>query len=462
MNSNSSPELPPVYPTLGQAARVWARVAALSFGGPAGQIAVMHRILVDEKRWIDEPRFLHGLNYCMLLPGPEAQQLATYIGWLLHRKIGGLIAGVLFILPGFLCILALSFIYAVWQEQTIVQALFFGLKPAVLAVVLEATIRIGKKALKNYWMIAIAIIAFTGIFFLHVPFWLIVLGAGVVGWFGERVAPGKFAVMKGHGSTAKPTSGEPEPQAVINDAIASRVRPTLSGTLLTVLLWLGVWWVPILGVALVFGQSSIFTEMGLFFSKVACVTFGGAYSVLAYVTQHAVQGKGWLTTPDMMVGLSMAETTPGPLIMVLQFVGFMGAYNTQTGLHPVLAGFVASCVVVWATFAPCFLWIFAGAPYVETMRQNKRLTAALSTITAAVVGVILNLAVWFAIHALFGVVNDRTFGPVHLPVPDVSTVDWAGVGIALVAFVLLFGFKLNMILTLLICAALGIVWTLTR
>jgi chromate transporter len=431
-----------------EALRVWIRVAVYSFGGPAGQIAVMQRILVDEKRWFSQNRFLHAMNYTMLLPGPEAQQLATYGGWMLHGWRGGLVAGGLFVVPGFLSILALSVLYAAFQDVAFVAAVFFGLKPAVLAIVVEAVIRIGRRALRSGVMISIAAVAFVAIFAFGVPFPVIIAAAALVGWGAHRFAGDRFPV--GGGAAAGSGSG-----SLFDDHHASADAPPLRRTLSTIAVWLAIWWVPVAALALLLGAESIFVTEGLFFSKVAVVTFGGAYAVLAYIAQQAVDVYAWLAPGEMLDGLGMAETTPGPLIQVVQFVGFMGAYRHPGALDPLVAGLVGSVVTTWVTFAPCFLWIFAGAPYIEYLRGRQALTAALSGITAAVVGVILNLALWFAVHTLF--VETRTLGaPLDMTVPVWSTVDPAALGIGAVAFGALFGLRWGIFGTLGLGAALGI------
>src|SRR4051794_22062295 len=383
----------------GEAVRTWARVAALSFGGPAGQIAVMHRILVEEKRWIGENRFLHALNYCMLLPGPEAQQLAVYVGWLLHRTAGGLVAGTLFVLPGYVALMVLSMIYAAFGQVGIVQALFFGLKAAVLAIVLEAVVRIGRRALKNRVMIGIAAAAFVGIFFLKLPFPLIILAAGVIGFFGARFGNPAFLVGGGHGPGKGAVLADAD--SALGEEMPAHARPDLAWALrvaaVCLLLWLG----PVLALAMTLGPGATLTQIAVFFSKMAVVTFGGAYAVLAYVAQQAVQGYHWLAPGEMLDGLGMAETTPGPLIIVTQFVGFMAAFRQATGLPPMLAATLGGVLTTWVTFVPCFLWIFLGAPFIEKLRGNRSLGAALGAISAAVVGVVLNLAIWFALHTLF-------------------------------------------------------------
>ena len=382
----------------GEAFRVWLRVAALSFGGPAGQIAVMHRILVEEKRWISETRFLHALNYCMLLPGPEAQQLATYVGWLMHRTLGGLMAGLLFILPGVIAIMALSYVYAAYGQVGIVAALFFGLKAAVLAIVVEAVVRVGKRALKNNVMIALAGAAFFGIFFLKVPFPIIVFGAGLLGFLGGRFGWSAFEGNGGHGASGKQSAVV---DSILGDEAPEHVRPNATRALSVAVIWLTLWLAPVAALLLTLGSDNVFSQIAVFFSKMAMVTFGGAYAVLAYVAQQAVENYHWLKPGEMLDGLGMAETTPGPLIMVLQFVGFMAAFRDAGTLPPMLAGTLGGLLATWVTFAPCFLWIFLGAPFIEKLRGNKALSAALSAITAAVVGVILNLALWFAIHTVF-------------------------------------------------------------
>ena len=359
--------------TLREAFWVWVKVAMYSFGGPAGQIAVMHKLLVEEKRWVSENRFLHALNYTMLLPGPEAQQLATYLGWLLHRTQGGLIAGSLFILPGFVSILALSVLYAGFQEVTLVQALFYGLKPAVLAIVVEAVIRIGRRALKNEVMIALSALAFIGIFFFNIPFPLIVLAAGVIGFIGGKLWLEKFDVIK------QRTAGEEdEGSYVITDSVAQSQKPSLSYALKVAVIGGLLWSIPIVAAWLLWGEDHVFVQESIFFSKTAVVTFGGAYAVLAYIAQQAVEVFGWLAPGEMLDGLGMAETTPGPLVQVVQFVGFMGAYRNPGTFTPMQAGVIGSVITTWVTFVPCFIWIFLGAPFIEFWRNNKSLTTALS------------------------------------------------------------------------------------
>jgi len=446
----------PTSPSFREAFWVWCRVAAMSFGGPAGQIAVMHRILVEEKRWVSENRFLHALNYCMLLPGPEAQQLATYIGWLLHRTAGGLMAGLLFVLPGFVSIMLLSILYASFRELTVVAGVFYGLKPAVVAVVVEAVLRIGKRSLKNRVMVFIAAAAFVAIFFFQVPFPLIIVAAAAVGYVGGKLWPETFVVIK----ERVPKDGEAVEEHAISDEMAAAVRPSLGHALRTLAIWLTIWLAPIAALWTFAGRESVYTQEALFFSKTAMVTFGGAYSVLAYIGQECVDTYHWLAPGEMLDGLGMAETTPGPLIQVVQFVGFLGAYRDPGPLSPLWAGVAGGVITTWVTFAPCFLWIFLGAPYIEHLRGRKSLNAALSTITAAVVGVVLNLSIWFALHTMFGTIVERHLGPLRLLVPDWSTVDPAAVLIAAAAMVAMLRYHVGMIATLAASAAAGLVWHL--
>ena len=434
--------------TLKEAFPVWVRVAVYSFGGPAGQMAVMHSILVEEKKWISERRFLHALNYTMLLPGPEAQQLATYIGWLLHGTRGGLIAGILFILPGFFSILLLSYLYAGFQDLALVQAFFFGLKPAVMAIVIEAVFRIGSRAITNRIMLAIAAIAFFAILFLEIPFPWIVFSAALLGYLLGRFRPQLFD----HSEDAEPFSTR---DAILQE---TSVSPSLKRSLLLIALFVVLWFGPIALIAARFGADNIFVTIGLFFSKTAVVTFGGAYAVLAYIAQQAVEVFGWLQPGQMLDGLGMAETTPGPLIQVVQFVGFMGAYTNAGALSPLVAGLFASLLTTWVTFVPCFLWIFLGAPYVESLRGNRSLAAALEAITAAVVGVVLNLALWFSVQTLFSRVDEAHWGPIRLLIPDFATLDWASLLIAAAAFIALFRYKMSLIKVLALSAAAGFVY----
>ncbi|MGX1323361.1 chromate transporter [Bradyrhizobium sp. USDA 377] len=434
-----------------EAFRVWLRVACLSFGGPAGQIAVMHRILVEEKKWISEGRFLHALNYCMLLPGPEAQQLATYVGWLMHRTAGGLMAGGLFILPGIIAIMGLSYIYAAFGNVSFVEALFFGLKAAVLAIVVEAVVRVGKRALKNRIMIALAAIAFVAIFFFAVPFPVIIIAAGVIGYIGARQGRPEFAPAgHGHGDSSAVID------SMLGEAVPDHVKPDTGRAIRVGTLWLALWLVPVIALLAAFGQANVFSQIALFFSKMALVTFGGAYAVLAYVAQQAVEHYHWLKPHEMLDGLGMAETTPGPLIMVLQFVGFMAAYRDPSGLSPMLAATLGGLLATWVTFTPCFLWIFVGAPYIERLRGNTGLAGALSAITAAVVGVILNLSIWFALHTLF-----RETAPVHafpfaFDRPVLTSVDIPALVLAIAAATAIFRFRLGMLTVLAGSCAAGV------
>jgi len=438
-----------MHVTFREALIVWLRVAAQSFGGPAGQIAVMHRILVEEKRWVREESFLHALNYCMLLPGPEAQQLATYVGWLLHGYRGGLAAGLLFILPGFLSILALSLVYVTLGGSAPVAGLFFGLQAAVLAIVVQALRRIGKRVLTRPITVAIAAAAFVAIFLLEVPFPAIVLGAALIGYAAGRFSPALLPAASGHGAQSDQRPGPPE-------ADHGRPRHSLARALALLAIFGSLWSAPIALLALALGRDSVLVQEGVFFSKAAVVTFGGAYAVLAYIARAAVEAFGWLQPGEMLDGLAMAETTPGPLIQVVQFVGFLGAYRAPGGLDPIAAGILGSCVTTWVTFVPCFLWIFLGAPYVEALRGRRDLAAALSAITAAVVGVILNLAVWFALHALFGAVDERRALGLRLLVPRWETLDGAALALSIAAFVAAFRFRVGMLGLLLGCGVLGV------
>jgi chromate transporter len=442
---------------LSEATKVWARVAALSFGGPAGQIAVMHRIVVDEKRWVGEHRFLHALNYCMLLPGPEAHQLAIYIGWLLNRTLGGVIAGTLFVLPGFVSILALSYIYVLFGNVTFIEGLFFGLKCAVLAVVIQAVFRIGSRALKNNVMIGIAAAAFIAIFFLHVPFPLIIVGAGVVGFLGGRAGVAAFKLGGGH----KSGSGKilEDRDSALGENVPLHARPNLAWSLKTSGVLAALWLLPVAGLLHTLGPDNVFSKVGVFFSQMAVVTFGGAYAVLAYVAQEAVQQFGWLQPGEMLDGLGMAETTPGPLIMVTQFVGFLAGHRDPGTLNPLTAATLAAILTTWVTFLPSFLWIFLGAPFIEKLRGNAALSAAMSAITAAVVGVILNLAIWFGLHVLFAEVRRLTFAGWWLDVPVPSSLNLPSLALTVLAAIAIFRLKFSVIATLLAAAVLGVGWT---
>jgi len=428
-----------------EAVKVWIRVAALSFGGPAGQIAVMHRILVEEKRWIGDARFLHALNYCMLLPGPEAQQLAVYIGWLLHRTPGGLAAGLLFILPGFVSIMVLSVIYAAYGSVGAVAALFFGLKAAVLAVVIEAVQRVGKRALRSNAMRAVAVAAFVAIFVFDVAFPLVVLAAGLLGFVGARLGVAAFSAGGGgHGTGGAAMLSDAD--SALGETMPVHAKPSTAWSLRVGGVLLALWLVPVLAIRLASGDhpASAFSDIAMFFSKMAMVTFGGAYAVLAYVAQQAVDGYGWLTATEMMDGLGMAETTPGPLIMVNQFVGFLAAFRNPGSFNPYVAGVLGAVLTVWVTFVPCFLWIFLGAPYVETLRNNRALSGALATITASVVGVIANLAVWFALHVLFGLVGVWSGYGATIDVPVLATLNPASLLLFAGAAIAIFYAKMSM------------------
>jgi chromate transporter len=426
---------PSVKPSFQEALSVWAKIGLVSFGGPAGQIALMHRVLVDERRWIGEKSFLHALNFCMLLPGPEAMQLATYVGWRLHGTFGGLIAGILFVLPGALVVLALSVAYALYGQVPAVEAAFLGIKAAVLVIVIEALLRVARRALRGPYDVAIAAAAFVAIFFLAAPFPLIISGAALIGFLLALASP----------APAPATVPDPPPVP-------------LSRTLKTAALWLAIWIVPLLLVAISFGRAHVTTDAALFFSKLAVVTFGGAYSVLAYMAQQAVETYGWLTPGEMLDGLGLAETTPGPLILVTEFVGFLAGY--RHGGEPKLAfGLLGAAVALWATFAPCFLWIFTGAPYVERLTSNPRLAGALAGVTAAVVGIILNLSLWFALHVLFGRVDAEWHGPLRLWTPDLSSLNVEVVLLTALAAVLLLVLRLGIVSTLAIAAAASLAWS---
>ncbi|AGG88453.1 chromate efflux transporter [Rhodanobacter denitrificans] len=438
--------------SLAQATRVWAKIGWLSFGGPAGQIAVMHRELVEQRRWISEPRFLHALNYCMLLPGPEAAQLAIYIGWLLHRTAGGLVAGCLFVLPGVLVLSGLSVLYAFVGQVAMVVAVFFGLKAAVLAVVVEAVLRIARRALKGHFFVGVAFAAFLAIHVLRLPFPLIIAGAAVLGIVARRWRPRWFPVE----ATAAELAGDGYlvDQLMLRGELA-HTKPSRTRALRAVGIGLALWAAPVLAVVILFGHTSVLAREGLLFSETAVVTFGGAYAVLAYVAQRVVTDYGWLSPAQMLDGLALAETTPGPLIMVVQFVAFMAAFQHQPGMSPWLAGMLGSLLTVWVIFVPCFLFIFLGGPYIETLRGNRVLNSALSAVTAAVVGVVLNLSVWFAEHTIFGVVRTLNAGPVHLDLPQLSTLNPAALVLAAGAMVAMLRYRAGMAWTLGVCGCLG-------
>jgi chromate transporter len=385
----------------------------------------------------------------MLLPGPEAQQLATYIGWLLHRTRGGLAAGILFVMPGALVILLLSILYAGFQALPLTQAIFFGIKAAVLAVVIEAILRIGKRALKTRFMYAVAALSFVAIFLFDVSFPLIIAAAGLLGFLGNRLRPQWL-----------PASARATASGGLPDAALSHTQPTLARAIRVSAVCLALWLLPIFGLATWLGTNHVFVQEGIFFSKMAVVTFGGAYAVLAYMAQQAVDTYGWLEPGEMLDGLGLAETTPGPLIMVVQFVGFLGAYRNPGLLDPFLAGTLGALLTTWVTFVPCFLWIFLGAPYVEALRGNRALAAALSAITAAVVGVIVNLAVWFGLHVMFGTVNEVAFSGATLSVPELGTLEPGALLLTVGALVAMLRFRIGMLTTLAICAVIGTAWQL--
>ena len=443
--------------SLAEATRVWAKIGWLGFGGPAGQIALMHRELVEQRRWISDERFLHALSYCMLLPGPEAQQLAIYIGWLMHRTVGGVIAGTLFVLPGVIVIGVLSWLYATYQQLPAVTAIFFGLKAAVLAVVIEAVLRVGRRALKNRVMIGIAAAAFIAIYFFKTPFPLVILNAALIGIVGRHWWPANFPAPASAATLA-------EGDYLIDRRIArgelTHTARSLRRSIGVLVVCLALWFGPVLGVVAFFGSDSIFAQQGVFFGEAAMVTFGGAYAVLAYIAQRAVESFGWLSPGEMLDGLALAETTPGPLIMVVQYVAFIAAFRHPGTLSPYTAGVLGSLLTTWVTFVPCFLWIFLGAPYIEALRSNRVIHAALSAITAAVVGVILNLSVWFAVHTVFLTVQLQTIGPMRVDVPIWSSIDLAALVLSASALVAMLRFKIGMGWTLAGSAACGAAWRL--
>ena len=430
----------PTAPTLSEAFRFWLRLGFISFGGPTGQIAIMHAELVEKRRWISENRFLHALNFCMLLPGPEAQQLATYIGWLLHRTWGGIIAGSLFVLPSMFILWVLSLVYVKFGNVAWVASAFCGLKPAVLAIVAAAVVRIGSRVLKNEVMWIIAALAFVTLYFFKIPFPIIIVGAAIIGFVGGKFCKDKFLVLKGHGPNAKLAA-----DAIIGDETQApeHATPTLARAARILLVCLVLWWLPVGLTAYLLGPDHTLAREGVFFSKAAMVTFGGAYAVLPYVSQQAVEHYQWLSAGQMLDGLGLAETTPGPLIMVLQFVGFLGGWNQPGGLSPWVAATLGAFITTWTTFLPCFLWIFLGAPHIEQMRGKESLTRALSAVTAAVVGIILNLAVWFGLHVLF---------------PTNAKVDGFALIISGLAFLGLVKWKWNVVVVVLAAALLGSIY----
>ncbi len=444
----SSPTTPATVP-FRDAVRAWAAISLQTFGGPAGQIAVMQRALVDERRWIGQRRFLHALNYCTLLPGPEAQQLATYVGWLLHGTPGALVAGGLFVLPGVVALLVLSAVYVALGSTTAITAVFVGLAAAVLAIVAQAVVRVAGRALDSPALQVLAVAAFVALAVLAVPFPVVVALAGVTGWALGRWRPAALP------DRAPARAADGPPPVVPDDALHTDA-PTWRRTLRVLAVGLLAWGVPLVAVALLTDRDSVLPELGLFFSGAAVVTFGGAYAVLAYVAQQAVAVYGWLTPREMVRGLALAETTPGPLIMVVQFVAFLAAYRAPGGLDPWVAAVVASLLVTWVTFVPSFLFVLLGAPYMERLRGNASLSAALRGITAAVVGVIANLALYFAVHTLFSGTRSTDRGPLHLELPAVDTLRPVPLALALLAGVLLFRVGWSVLRTLGVCAVLGL------
>ena len=426
-----------------EAFRFWVKLGFISFGGPTGQIAIMHTELVEKRRWISESRFLHALNYCMLLPGPEAQQLAIYVGWLMHRTIGGIVAGAFFVIPSIFVLWTLSYIYVTYGKVLWISSMFYGLKGAVIAIVAAAVLRIGRKALKSRILWAIAGVAFAGIFFLNVPFPLIILSAAVIGFAGGKRFPHKFVVA----AVPHQNSASREEDILIDDASDSpeHTRPSLLRAIGVILIGLIVWWLPVFLLGFSVGWNHTIVKEALFFSFAAMITIGGAYAVLPYVAQQAVEKFGWLSTSQMMDGLGLAETTPGPLIMVVQFVGFLGAWNQAQDLPRLFAATLGALITTWVTFVPCFIWIFLGAPHIEQMRGNVHLSSVLSAITAAVVGVVLNLAVWFAIHALF---------------PQARELDWFLFALSIASFILMTYWKWGVVRVVLISAIAGMVFKL--
>ncbi len=430
---NDSPPLP----SFREALSFWWKLGWISFGGPAGQIAIMHKEIVERRRWLSEDHFLHALNFCMLLPGPEAQQLATYLGWRLHGARGGIAAGVLFVLPSMFILLGLSWLYMAGGDIAWVNGLFYGLTAAVIAIVLSAVKRIGSKALKSPSLWALAGLAFIAIFFFKINFVFIILAAALIGYLGGKFYPKQFPAGKGHGK-----SGTEELPCV---KLPAAPQASVGRTILISAICLTLWWLPVLAVGLLLGWKGIHFQQGLFFSKAALVTIGGAYAVLPYVAQMTVEKFGWLSQTQMMAGLGLAETTPGPLIMVLQFVGFVAAWQHPGNFSPLVAAVIGALVTTWVTFLPCFLFVFLGAPHVEGLREKPGLAAALTGITAAVVGVILNLAVWFAWHALR---------------PAAGGFDYFVAAIAVLCWLAMERFKIGVIPTLAVCALLGMAWKL--
>ncbi|GIH97460.1 chromate efflux transporter [Planobispora siamensis] len=431
-----------------QAVRVWFLISLQTFGGPAGQIAVMQRTLVEERRWIGQRRFNHALSYCMLLPGPEAQQLAIYVGWLLNGTRGGMVAGILFVLPGLLALLVLSVVYILWQDTTVVAALFAGIAPAVLAIVAQAVIRVAGRSLTHPVFVAVAVAAFGALALFGVPFPIVIAVAALIGWAAHRLAPQAFGEGAGH-------SGDGGPAPLISDDALHHARPSWRSAGKILAVGLAAWWLPVAAVAVLTGTGSVFVTQGLFFSGTALVTFGGAYAVLAFVAQRAVETYAWLSPGEMVRGLALAETTPGPLIMVVQFVAFLGAYRDPGVLTPWAGALLGALLTTWVTFVPCFLFIFLGAPYVERLRHNSAISAALTGITAAVVGVIANLALYFAEHTLFTRTFTWAWGPFSAQLPEPGTLSPVALAITVAALVMTFVLKWPMLRILGICALLG-------
>lgn len=439
--------------SLAQSTSVWIKIGLTSFGGPAGQIALMHQELVEKRRWISEERFLSALNFCMLLPGPEAQQLSVYLGWLMHKTIGGLTAGLLFILPGFLCILLLSIAYVLWGNSHLLIAIFFGLKAAVLAIVIQAIVRIAKKTLHNALFIWIAALSFFALYFLDIAFPLIIMVSAIVGMLAHRFLPQYFY---GPAKAIRPES-HPQPiEYLIDHETLEHTQPSAARSIKVLLIWLLIWAIPVIAVFLTFGAESVLAKQAVFFSNTAIFSFGGAYAVLTYVAQRVVEDYHWITPREMIDGLALAETTPGPLIMVLQFVAFIAAYRYQTGLSPMAAGILASFITVWVTFAPCFLWIFLGAPYIEKLRNNICLQAALKTITAAIVGVIVNLSLWFAVNTLFGKTVSVQLAFLEFELPQWTSIQWPMLGMALAALIAVVKFNVSVYKIMLFSALAGV------
>jgi chromate transporter len=432
------------------ALKAWFLISLQTFGGPAGQIAVMQRTLVDERRWIGQQRFLHALNYCMLLPGPEAQQLAIYVGWLLNGVRGGLAAGILFVIPGVVALLVLSIVYVAFGDTTIVTALFAGLAPAVVAIVAQAVHRVGKRALSHPILIGLAVAAFLALALFGIAFPIVIAAAAIAGWAIGHWKPG---ILK-NGGHGKADDG---PAPLIADDALHHEAPSGKRAARIIVIGLFLWAAPLVAVAVWTGTDSVFTAQGLFFSGTAVVTFGGAYAVLAYVAQRAVEHYAWLSATDMVKGLALAETTPGPLIMVVQFVAFLGAYNHPGDMNPWAAAVLGALLTTWVTFVPCFLFIFLGAPYIERLRNNQRLSAALTGITAAVVGVIANLALYFALNTLFAQTREVDAGPLHFAVPELASIRPVAVAITVIALVLVFALRWSVLRVLGVCAALGLI-----